>query len=597
MPAYRNIVAFPRRSLLKRCGRTSLPFTGDYRGCSAPLFLHSPPNHRSFASKSFRFGPDGALIVDEQDAAAEAGEVEALHKFYKFQHADRPRLFDHDFMYDLIVVGGGSGGLASAREAAKHGAKVALVNYVFSSPLHGTRNNSNTGLGGTCVNMGCIPKLLAHHGSLLGESFRDSEYYGWRETPRATHDWYTMIKNIQNVRQGSNFSYKSVLQEEGVDYLNAMASFVDEHTLQLAGEISSYETAHLTSRYFVLCPGGYPRLPDIPGIELCITSDDIFSLPDRPGKTVVVGGGYIALECAGFLSKLGYDVTILLRSIPLRGFDREYSEKVLRHLEQYGVKVIRGAVPASITQDESGQKVLEWFDMENTTTPDEKEHKIPCDTVLMAIGRDARTSTLSLGSSGVNVCPNTHKIVVNPGNSQTSKDHIFAVGDAALGKPELTPLAIKEGTSVSQRLLGHSCPKSYVVPTTVFTPQEYSCIGLSEEAARGQYGEENIEVFHTNFTPTEWAPLLHRPSNSCSCKAIVQKSDAGFIDGKVVGLHYFGPHAGEVMQGFTTAMQMGMRFSDLRGTIGIHPTSAEEFVDLSTTKSSGDSPDKKTCCG
>lgn len=342
------------------------------------------------------------------------------------------------------------------------------------------------------------------------ESFRDSEYYGWREIPRGTHDWYTLVKNIENVRMGNNFSYKTVLRLEGVDYANGMASFVDQYTLQLKQDENangSSTDATISSKHFIISPGGYPRLLDIPGIELSITSDDIFSLPHRPGKTVIVGGGYIALECAGFLHALGYDVTILLRSIPLRGFDREYSEKVLKHLEDDGVKVIREAVPTSIYQRDDSEcntsqttavpKNITW---EYVSGEKPENNEIPCDTVLMAVGRDARTDALALENAGVDVCERTGKVHVDPETNRTSCTTIFAVGDAAKGKAELTPVAIKEGTAIARQIFQSKNVSQKVVPTTVFTPLEYSSAGLSEEDAKKQYGDENIEVYHTNFT-------------------------------------------------------------------------------------------------
>lgn len=480
----------------------------------------------------------------------------------------------HNFDYDIIVIGGGSGGLAASKEAARLGKKVAVMDFVKPSPA-----GTTWGLGGTCVNVGCIPKKLMHQAALLGESVKDAKSFGWQvDKEQVSHDWPAMVTEVQNHIGGLNWGYRVALREASVEYLNEYATFVDKNTITAVNKKGKETTR--TAAQFILATGGRPKYPDIPGAELGISSDDLFSLPHNPGKTLLVGASYIALECAGFLKGVGVDATVMVRSILLRGFDQQMAGKIGEFMEEHGVNFIRECVPTKIEKIEDGSpaklKVTAKYN-DGTEFVDE------FNTVIFAIGRDACTGNIGLDKVGVALNPKNGK-VIHDAAERTNVDNIFAIGDVLDDKPELTPVAIQAGKLLARRLTGVSnMLTDYVnICTTVFTPLEYGCCGLAEEDAIAQHGEENIEVYHQNFWPLEWT-VAHRPENSCYLKLITLKTQ----NEKVIGFHYLGPNAGEVTQGFGIALKLGATKSDFDNLIGIHPTTAENFTTVSITKRSG----------
>lgn len=480
----------------------------------------------------------------------------------------------HNFDYDIIVIGGGSGGLAASKEAAKLGKKVAVLDFVKPSPA-----GTTWGLGGTCVNVGCIPKKLMHQAALLGESVKDAKSFGWQvDKEQVSHDWPAMVTEVQNHIGGLNWGYRVALREASVEYLNEFATFVDKNTITAVNKKGKETTR--TAAQFILATGGRPKYPDIPGAELGISSDDLFSLPHNPGKTLLVGASYIALECAGFLKGVGVDATVMVRSILLRGFDQQMAGKIGEFMEEHGVNFIRECVPTKIEKIEDGSpaklKVTAKYN-DGTEFVDE------FNTVIFAIGRDACTGNIGLDKVGVALNPKNGKVIHDAAEC-TNVDNIFAIGDVLDDKPELTPVAIQAGKYLARRLAGVSnLLTDYVnVCTTVFTPLEYGCCGLAEEDAIAQHGEENIEVYHQNFWPLEWT-VSHRPENSCYLKLITLKTQ----NEKVIGFHYLGPNAGEVTQGFGIALKLGATKADFDNLIGIHPTTAENFTTVSITKRSG----------
>jgi len=480
----------------------------------------------------------------------------------------------HNYDYDIIVIGGGSGGLSASKEAARLGKKVAVCDFVKPSPA-----GTTWGLGGTCVNVGCIPKKLMHQAALLGEAVRDAKSFGWEvEKDMVKHSWTKMVEEIQNHIGGLNWGYRVALREKQVTYLNEYAEFVDEHTLKTTNKKGKEKT--VTAAKFILATGGRPKYPEIPGVEFGISSDDLFSLPHNPGKTLLIGASYIALECAGFLAALGCDTTVMVRSILLRGFDQQMAVKIGEYMEEHGVNMIRECVPSSIEKIEDGApgKVKVYAKYRDGT-----EFVDEFNTVIFAIGRDACTGNIGLDKVGVNLNPKNGK-VLHDAKEQSNVPNIYAIGDVLDDKPELTPVAIQAGKLLARRLCGVSeTVTDYVnVCTTVFTPLEYGCCGLSEEDAKEKFGEDDLEVYHQNFWPLEWT-VAHRPENSCYCKLICLKSQ----NEKVVGFHYLGPNAGEVTQGFGIALKMGATKADFDNLIGIHPTTAENFTTMEITKSSG----------
>ncbi|XP_074196564.1 thioredoxin reductase 3 isoform X3 [Rhinolophus sinicus] len=407
--------------------------------------------------------------------------------------------------YDLIVIGGGSGGLACAQEAAILGKKVMVLDFVVPSP-----QGTSWGLGGTCVNVGCVPKKLMHQAALLGQALSDSRKFGWEYNQQAKHNWETMTEAIQNHIGSLNWSYRMSLREKAVTYVNSYGEFVEHHKIKATNR-KGQETCY-TAAKFVIATGERPRYLGIQGDkEYCITSDDLFSLPYCPGKTLVVGASYVALECAGFLAGIGLDVTVMVRSILLRGFDQEMAEKVGSYMEQHGVKFLRKFIPVMVQQLEKGP-------------------------------------------------PGKLKVVAKSTEGPETVEGVYNTCD-------------------------------YInVPTTVFTPLEYGCCGLSEEKAIEVYKKENLEVYHTFFWPLEWT-VAGRDNNTCYAKIICNK----FNNNRVIGFHILGPNAGEVTQGFAVAMKCGLTKQLLDDTIGIHPTCGEVFTTLEITKSSGLDIAQKGC--
>lgn len=481
---------------------------------------------------------------------------------------------EHSYDYDIVVIGGGSGGLAASKEATRLGKKVAVCDFVKPSPA-----GTTWGLGGTCVNVGCIPKKLMHQAALLGEAVKDAKSFGWEvEKETVKHNWTKMVEEVQNHIGSLNWAYRVNLREKEVTYLNEYAEFVDEHTLKTTNKKGKEKT--VTAQKFIIATGGRPKYPDIPGAQFGISSDDIFSLPHCPGKTLLVGASYIALECAGFLAALGCDTTVMVRSILLRGFDQQMAVKIGEYMEDHGVNMVRECVPTRFERIEEGAPgKVKVFGKYNDGT----EFVDEFNTVIFAIGRDACTGGIGLDKVGVQLNPKNGKIL-HDSKEQTNVANIFAIGDVLDDKPELTPVAIQAGKLLARRLAGASEEiTDYVnICTTVFTPLEYGCCGLSEEEAKEKYGEEDIEVFHQSFWPLEWT-VAHRPDNSCYCKLITAKS----LNERVVGFHYLGPNAGEVTQGFGMAIKMLATKADFDNLVGIHPTTAENFTTMEITKSSG----------
>lgn len=490
---------------------------------------------------------------------------------------------DHPYEYDLVIIGGGSGGLAASKEAASFGARVAVLDYVKPSPA-----GSTWGLGGTCVNVGCIPKKLMHNAAVLNANRKvDAPHYGvgvtssqfeeWMgmshdvEDKVDMHNWELLKTNVQNHIRGLNFKYRVDLREKNVTYLNMLGKFVDKHTLETVDKKGNKGT--ITASRFLIAVGGRPSPLACEGGDLAISSDDIFALDQDPGKVLCVGASYISLECAGFLRGIGKDVTVAVRSILLRGFDRECADMIGDYMKSEGIKFKEEVVPTKLVKTEAG-KIAVTF-----SNGDKEEY----DTVLAAIGRTGDTEKLGLENVGINVNPKNSKISAKL--EQSSVPNIYVIGDVMDGCPELTPVAIHAGRMLSRRLFGGS-PSSVMdyrnICTTVFTPIEYGTVGYSEEDAKKEYGEDNVSVYHKYFIPLEWSLSHSRSEHQGFCKAIVDKATR-----KVLGLHYLGPNAGEVMQGFGTAMKLGCKFEDIIETVGIHPTTAEEFTTLSITKESG----------
>lgn len=483
--------------------------------------------------------------------------------------------------YDLLVIGGGSGGLACAKEAAQLGKKVAVVDYVEPSP-----RGTTWGLGGTCVNVGCIPKKLMHQAALLGTMIRDAPHYGWELAQPTPHSWRKMAEAVQNHVKSLNWGHRVQLQDRKVKYFNIKASFVNKHTVR--GVTKDGKETLLSAEHIVIATGGRPRYPmHVEGaLEYGITSDDIFWLKESPGKTLVVGASYVALECAGFLTGLGLDTTIMMRSIPLRGFDQQMSSLVTEHMAAHGTRFLRGCIPLRVGRLPDGQLQVTWEDLTAS-----KENTGTFDTVLWAVGRAPETGSLALEKAGVSTDPHSQKVLVDA-QEATSVPHIFAIGDVAEGRPELTPTAVMAGKLLAQRLCHQSSDLMDYdnVPTTVFTPLEYGCVGLSEEAAVARHGQEHVEVYHAYYKPLEFT-VAERDASQCYIKMVCLREPPQLV----LGLHFLGPNAGEVTQGFALVIKCGTSYQQVMRTVGIHPTCAEEVAKLRISKRSGLDPTVTGC--
>eukprot|EP00002_Diphylleia_rotans_P002162 TRINITY_DN1132_c0_g2_i5.p1 TRINITY_DN1132_c0_g2~~TRINITY_DN1132_c0_g2_i5.p1 ORF type:complete len:534 (+),score=105.19 TRINITY_DN1132_c0_g2_i5:72-1673(+) len=515
-----------------------------------------------------------------------------------------------DFDYDFAVIGGGSGGMAAAKAAATHGARVVLFDYVKPS-TQGTK----WGLGGTCVNVGCVPKKLMHHAALFGAHLQDARKFGWdleEGFEERGHRWMELVGTVQNHVKSLNFGYRNGLRSAQVNYINALARLEGPNTVgyytptaaagasplsaTVYGPSSAEAVKRVRAKYILIATGGRPQLPtDVPGAaELAITSDDLFSLRRNPGRTLCVGASYIALECAGLLRGVGFDVQVAVRSIALRGFDRQCAAKIVERMDEEGVDFLWDTHVTKLEKTPEGRIAVS---LQSGAGPQTRTEIY--DTVLYATGRRADVQALQLEAAGVRVDAASGKIVVDAASDETSAQGVYAVGDIVLGAPELTPVAIKAGEYLAGRLFaGRKDKLDYArdIPTTVFTPVEYGCIGLSEEAAHERYGADHIETYLLEFTTLETA-AAHRTKHasrvlagadedaapSCLAKLVCLKSE----DERVVGFHFVGPNAGEVTQGFALAITMGATKAHFDRLVGIHPTDAEVFTQLSITRSSG----------
>jgi len=513
--------------------------------------------------------------------------------------APRAALLSHGFEYDLAVVGGGSGGMACAKEAAALGARVVLFDFVKPSP-----QGSAWGLGGTCVNVGCIPKKLMHYAGLLGEGRTDARALGWRSGGESggesgesgdgekgggaaagagAHDWAALRGAVQNHVRSLNFSYGGALRSAGVEYRNALASFAaggGGRALDFVGDAGAgagEAAGVVTAAHVVLAVGGRPHVPSaVPGArELAITSDDLWSLPVAPGRTLCVGGGYVSLECAGVLRALGMDVSVCARSVLLRGFDRDCADKVGEVMARRGVRFLEAErAPTAIARREDGRLDVAFADGGAEAY----------DTVLYATGRRADTGGLGLQHvEGLETTASGQLIGGGGGGGggeaeATGAHGVYAVGDALAGAPQLTPSAIQGGELLARRLFGGAEKQMdyELVPTAVFTPSEYGCVGLSEEAAVAEHGAEALDVFLWQWTSLELA-AAGREDGALNCMAKVVCLRGG---GRIVGLHFVGPNAGEVTQGFALALRAGATKDMLDDVVGLHPTDAEALTSM-----------------
>ena len=450
-----------------------------------------------------------------------------------------------DFDFDLLVIGAGSGGVRAARMAAKHeGVRVAIAEW--------------QALGGTCVNVGCIPKKLYSYAAHYGESFEDLHGFGWELHAQPTFDWQRLKDNRAAEIARLNGVYLRLLEGAGVQLLRGWARLVDAHTVEVRAADGTTSRRH--ARHILVATGSKPQVPDFPGCDLAIVSDDIFDLEPFPKRLLIVGGGYIGCEFASIFNGLGSQVTQLYRGEQvLRGFDDEVRNFVADEMRKNGVDLrVRTDVEKLSRQANCIEVLLK------------DGQRVEVDAVLYATGREPNVGRLGLADVGV--AQDDGGAIKVDDEYRTSVPSIHALGDV-IDRLQLTPTALGEAMTLADHLFGSGTREmSYeFVPTAVFTHPNIGTVGATEEQARKKYGA--ITVYRTDFKP-----LRHTLSGSeerTLMKLIVEdKTD------RVVGLHMVGDDAGEVVQGFAVALKAGATKAVFDSTIGIHPTSAEEFVTM-----------------
>lgn len=444
--------------------------------------------------------------------------------------------------FDYFVIGGGSGGVRSARIAASHGAKVALAEEKY--------------LGGTCVNVGCVPKKLLAYAGHFAHDFEDAKGFGWNVgTP--THDWSKLIENKNTEIDRLNGIYEKMLVNAGVSLLRGRAILVDAHTIDIGPD-------RYTADKILIATGGRPNKPEHPGAEYAITSDEFFYIKERPEKALLIGGGYISLEFACILRALGTDVTIYHRGDKLlRGFDEDIRDAIGEELTKQGINLVFNSPGIlSIDKDVNGQLLV------NSNISTQESY----DQVLYAVGRTPYTAGLGLETIGIDT--NAEGAIEVNENYQTSIPNIYALGDVT-NRLNLTPVALAEGHVLADKLFNQTDRAvSYDnVATAVFTTPPISTCGLSEAEAHEKYGK--LRIYTSSFRPMKYT-LSGRDEKTLFKVIVEDKTD------KVLGCHFMGLDTPEMMQAVAIAMKMGATKADFDAVIGIHPTAAEEFVTLRT---------------
>ena len=440
--------------------------------------------------------------------------------------------------YDLFVIGAGSGGVRAARMAAGHGAKVAIAEDRY--------------FGGTCVNVGCVPKKLYVYASQFSESFTGSAGFGWSvDNPR--FNWASLVANKDKEINRLQSVYDKLLHDSGVHVVNGRANLVDEHTVKVGEKTYSAER-------IIVATGGWPFVPDVEGKEHIVTSNEIFNLPKLPSQMVIVGGGYIAVEFAGIMHGLGVDVTIFERGPKvLRGFDEDIRDFLIAEMTKKGIKFMFNT---SVDRIELLCEGLTVHTTSGTT--------VPTELVMYATGRVPNTKDMGLEALGVDL-DDVGAIKVND-DYQTNVPSIYALGDVT-NRVNLTPVATAEGMALVNKL--YATKKSVMdydnIPTAVFSQPSIGTVGLSEAKARAKYAD--IDVYKSEFKPMK--NTLSGSSERTLMKMLVVRSTD-----KVVGMHMVGPDAGEIIQGMAIAIRAGATKAIFDSTIGIHPTAAEEFVTM-----------------
>ncbi|HFI0239941.1 TPA: glutathione-disulfide reductase [Streptococcus suis] len=445
--------------------------------------------------------------------------------------------------FDIIALGGGSGGIATMNRAAIYGAKAAVI--------------EGSHLGGTCVNLGCVPKKIMWYGSQVAEAIHHyGPEYGFTSQD-VTFDFATLRKNREAYIERSRTSYGNTFNNNGVEVIKGFAKFVDAQTVEVNGEL-------IRAKHIVIATGAQPAVPTIPGSELGIVSDDVFAWEELPTSVAVIGAGYIAVEMAGLLHGLGVQTDLFVRgNRPLRNFDSYIIQALMEEMERTNLPLHTGKTPVSLEKTENGLIQINFEDGSTHTAQQ----------VLWAIGRKPNVEQLNLEAAGVQLTPSGH-IAVDE-YQETGVPGIYALGDVT-GEKELTPVAIKAGRLLAERLFNNkaTAKMDYTnIPTVVFSHPAIGTVGLTEEEAIAQYGQEQVKVYTSAFTSMYTALANNRQMAKFKLVTVGENE-------QVVGLHGIGYGVDEMIQGFSVAIKMGATKEEFDAVVAIHPTGAEEFVTM-----------------
>jgi len=452
--------------------------------------------------------------------------------------------------FDLFVIGGGSGGIAASRRAASHGAKVAVAEANH--------------LGGTCVNRGCVPKKLMVYASRFSKSVEESAGYGWQMGP-GEFNWEKMIAAVHGEVERLNGIYQRMIDSAEVTLYRQRAKLLDAHTIEVGDE-------KVTAERILIAVGGEPVKPDIPGIEHTISSDGMFELTEQPKRIVILGGGYIGCEFAGIMNGLGTEVTMVIRKEQiLNGFDEDLRDELHEALQKEGIKIFNSSEIVGVEKSSDGV-IAKIVDGNAKGDQKGEAYTVVADAVcLSATGRKPSLDGLGLENTAVE----THKgAIAIDKHCQTADPSIYAIGDCT-DRINLTPVAIDEGRVFADTFYGGKDRlMSYdYVPSAIFTTPEAAAVGITETDAIEKYGEENIHVYRSRFRSMYYT-LPNKDQKTLMKLVVHTESD------KVLGAHMVGDHAAEIIQGIAIALKMGATKANFDATVGIHPSSAEEFVTM-----------------
>ncbi len=446
--------------------------------------------------------------------------------------------------FDYLAIGGGSGGIASANRAAMHGQKAAVIEAVA--------------VGGTCVNVGCVPKKAMWYAGQIADALSYAKDYGF-DVEKKAYNWDVMVKNREAYIERIHASYQRGFDANNVTLINGFAKFVDKNTVEVNGE-------KITADHIVIATGGRPSVPAIEGAEYGIDSNGFFALTEQPESVVVIGAGYIAVELAGVFNALGTKTDLVVRKDKaLRGFDPMLSDTLVEQMAKHGPELHTNSTPTKIEKDANGKLTLH---LENGKTLG------PVDEVIWAIGREPATDNINIESTGIEL--NANGFIETDKYQNTSVEGIYAVGDNT-GRIQLTPIAVSAGRRLAERLFNNK-PNEHLdysnVATVVFSHPVIGTVGLSEQEAIDAHGEDNVTVYTSQFTSLYQA-ITEDHRDPTRMKLVCAGADE-----KIVGIHSIGFGSDELLQGYAVALKMGATKADFDNTVAIHPTSAEEFVTM-----------------